>query len=136
MEIKERKPKIVWTPYGVGTAIAAACGVSEVTVSNALTGKIDTAAAEKVRYVAIKEFGGVAVTHYNDGCPTCDTVHDADGVMTQVYSERVKLVADFGAGMAGVYIDGVCKSTHELGSLADFMVYQQSAMDAAQGLER
>lgn len=131
-----RRAKIVWTPFGTKQKIAAALGVSVQSISYALNGKIDNTLAEKIKYVAVKEFGGVAVTHYNDGCPTCDTVHDADGVMTQVYSERVKLVADFGAGMAGVYIDGVCKSTHELGSLADFMVYQQSAMDAAQGLER
>ncbi len=47
---------------GTGKAIAKMLGVSEVTVSRAIRGKIDTKMARKIRALAINAFGAVEVT--------------------------------------------------------------------------
>ena len=47
--------------HGVRKEIGARLGVSQPTVRRALRGASDTAAARRVRHVAVKEYGGVAV---------------------------------------------------------------------------
>lgn len=56
MEIKK-----VMTKKGTGRKIAKLFGVTEVTVSNAVRGNINSELARKIRYVAVKEYGGVAI---------------------------------------------------------------------------
>lgn len=49
------------TKNGTGAAIAKLLGVSKVTVSKAMTGKIDTATARKIRKLAVENYGAVEV---------------------------------------------------------------------------
>ena len=49
------------TKNGTGVAIARLLGVSKVTVSKAMTGKIDTPLARKIRKLAKENYGAVEV---------------------------------------------------------------------------
>ena len=53
--------KRVIVEHGVGKKIATLFGISTVMVSNSLNYKKDSHLARRVRYVAIKDFGGIAV---------------------------------------------------------------------------
>ena len=46
--------------------------VEEKTVYLALTGRRDSDKARKIRYTAVKEYGGVPMLH----CPACETLHE------------------------------------------------------------
>lgn len=135
MEIKEMRPKIVWLPRGANPQIAKALNTSEKSVSQAVNGREDTKLAQKIRYVAIKEYGGVTVTHYEEDVPDCDSEHD-NGIMTQVFSDRVKIVADFHTGIVGAYIDGELKSKSQPQTIQDFMAYQKSVIEVANSLTK
>ena len=58
----------------------------------ALTNRKDTPTAKKIRYTAVKHYGGVAMLH----CPACDTLHEVteDGreVMRQEFKNGAVLV--------------------------------------------
>ncbi len=58
---ESKKLKRIWTKKGVGKKIARALRCSTVMVSCALNGKKDTPLARKIRYVAVKEYGGIEV---------------------------------------------------------------------------
>lgn len=137
MEIKEMRSKVVWIPFGVRPAIAKALNVSEKSVSQAINGNEDSAMSRKIRYVALKEYGGVAVKYYDEFVPDCDTVIDNDTHdMEAIYSDRVKVVYNEERKVAGVYIDGDLKSTHIIKSIADYMDLQKSVQDVVNELVR
>ncbi len=58
---ESKKLKRIWVKQGTGKKIARAFDCSTVIVSLALNGKKDTELARKIRYVAIKEYGGVEI---------------------------------------------------------------------------
>lgn len=132
--MKKLRPKIVWLPYGTAPKIAKALGVSEKSVSCAVNGREDSELSRRIRYVAIKEYGCVAVTYYEEDVQDCETTHE-NGVMTQVFSDRVRIVADFKTGIVGAYIDGELKSKCQPQTIQDFMAYQKSIIEVANSLK-
>ena len=133
--MKKLRPKIVWLPYGTAPKIAKALGTSEKSVSCAVNGREDSELSRRIRYVAIKEYGCVAVTYYEEDVPDCDSEYK-DGIMTQEFSDRVKIVADFNTGIVGAYIDGELKSKCQPQTIQDFMKYQQSVIEVANSLNK
>lgn len=72
--------------------LARAFEVEEKTVYLALTGRRSSEKARKIRYTAVKEYGGIAMVH----CPACETLYETtdDGreVMRQEWSNGAELV--------------------------------------------
>lgn len=74
------------------TKLARAFEVEEKTVYLALTGRRNSDKARKIRYTAVKEYGGVPMVH----CPACKTLHETtEGgreIMRQEWSNGAELV--------------------------------------------
>lgn len=72
--------------------LARVFDVEPKTVYLALTGRRNSDKARKIRYAAVKEFGGVPMLH----CPACETLHETteDGreVMRQEWPNGAVLV--------------------------------------------
>ncbi len=54
----EKAKTIIKVPYGTGRKLAKALRCTNVMVSMSLNFKKDTSLAKKIRYVAIKQYGG------------------------------------------------------------------------------
>lgn len=74
--------------------LARAFKVEEKTVYLALTGRRNSDKARKIRYAAVKEYGGVPMVH----CPACETLHNVteDGreLMVQNFNNGSSLRID------------------------------------------
>lgn len=77
--------------------------VEEKTVYLALTYRRDSDKAKKIRYAAVRNYGGVAMCH----CPECETLHEIrEGerqLMVQNFDNGVKLEINKHTGAAVVY---------------------------------
>lgn len=77
--------------------------VEEKTVYLALTYRRDSEKARKIRYAAVRNYGGVAMCH----CPECETLHniteDGRDLMVQNFDNGVRLEIDKHTGAAVVY---------------------------------
>lgn len=133
--MKKTRPKIVWLPYGSAPMIAKALNTTTKSVSFALNGKEDSSLSRKIRHVAINEYGGKAVTYYEEDVPDCDSTFNGK-TMTQEFSDRVKIIVDFNTGIAGCYIDGELKSKCQPTTIAEFMNYQKSVIEVANSLNK
>ena len=78
--------------------LARAFEVEEKTVYLALTGRRDSDKAKKIRYTAVKEYGGIPMVH----CPEWETMHDIteDGrqIMRQRFNNGATLRIDKNTG--------------------------------------
>ena len=82
--------------------------LSRVSIWNALTWKNDSEISRKVRYVAVKQCGGVIV----DGGMSLkwDTVHnECEKTMVQTLGPRYKIIHYRETGMTVLFIDGMEK---------------------------
>lgn len=77
--------------------------VEKKTVYLALTYRRDSDKARKIRYAAVRNYGGVAMCH----CPECETLHniteDGRDLMVQNFDNGVRLEIDKHTGAAVVY---------------------------------
>ena len=77
--------------------------VEEKTVYLALTYRRDSEKARKIRYAAVRNYGGVAMCH----CPECETLHEIrEGerqLMVQNFDSGIKLEIDKQTGAAVMY---------------------------------
>ena len=77
--------------------------VEEKTVYLALTYRRDSEKALKIRYAAVRNYGGVAMCH----CPECETLHEIrEGerqLMVQNFDNGIKLEIDKQTGAAVMY---------------------------------
>ena len=77
--------------------------VEEKTVYLALTYRRDSEKARKIRYAAVRNYGGVAMSH----CPECETLHEIrEGerqLMVQNFDNGIKLEIDKQTGAAVMY---------------------------------
>ena len=77
--------------------------VEEKTVYLALTYRRDSDKARKIRYIAVRDCGGVPMCH----CPECETMHNVteDGreLMVQNFDNGIKLEIDKHTGAAVMY---------------------------------
>lgn len=82
--------------------IAAASQCGERMVYYALTYRRDSKLAQKIRHIALREYGGRVMSC----APQCETIHDTteDGrqVMRQVFDNGATLLVDKGTGEAWV----------------------------------
>lgn len=83
--------------------LARLFNVEEKTVYLALTYRRDSDKARKIRYTAVRNYGGVAMCH----CPECETIHnvteDERQLMVQNFDNGIKLEIDKQTGAAVVY---------------------------------
>lgn len=95
---------------------------TNVMVWKALTFKSESELARKIRYVALKEMGGVP----NWKSSEVETTHEeSEHTMTQTFGERVRLVVSKVDSHAVVYIDGIAEREIEKISVAELMSMQQ-----------
>lgn len=85
------------------TKLARLFQVEEKTVYLALTYRRNSDKARKIRYIAVRDCGGVPMCH----CPECETLHEIkEGdrqLMVQNFNNGVKLEIDKQTGAAVVY---------------------------------
>lgn len=108
-------------------------GYSDVTMWKALYFESDSEPARKIRYTAIKEFGGILM---GDGaCTGFETTHEPDGTMIQTFSGRVKIVVYKDMNRIAVLIDGEVKKMEDGLTVPEFMSLQQEVMKIARDLQ-
>lgn len=101
-------------------------GCTDVMVWKALTFESDSDLARKIRFTAMKEFGGVLM---GDGVYSgFETIHDTT-TMTQIFSSRVKIIAHKNIDKAAVLIDGEVKQTVSGLSILEFMNLQKKWLE-------
>lgn len=106
---------------------------TDVMVWKALTFESDSELARKIRHTAIKECGGVLM---GDGvCVGFETTHEPEGTMTQVFSNRVKIVVYKNEGRAAVLIDDEVKMIEEKLTIPTLMNLQQNVLRIARDLQ-
>ena len=106
---------------------------SNVTVWKALSFESDSKLARKIRFVALKELGGVP----NWKSVDMETTHEeAEKTMTQTFGDRVKLVASrrIGDNSILVYVDGKVKRRETCESIAAFIALQNEVQCMAMSL--
>lgn len=85
------------------TKLARLFQVEEKTVYLALTYRRNSDKARKIRYIAVRDCGGVPMCH----CPECETLHEIkEGdrqLMVQNFDNGIKLEIDKQTGAAVVY---------------------------------
>lgn len=107
-------------------------GCTDVMVWKALTFESDSDLARKIRFTAMKEFGGVLM---GDGVYLgFETIHDTT-TMTQIFSSRVKIIAHKNIDKAAVLIDGEVKQTVSGLSIPEFMNLQKEVARIASELQ-
>lgn len=101
-------------------------------VWKALTFESDSELARKIRYTAIKEFGGVLM---GDGvCWGFETIHDT-ATMTQIFSNRVKIIVYKEINRTAVLVDGEVKKIEDGLTVSEFMNLQQEVLKIASDLQ-
>lgn len=107
-------------------------GCTEVMVWKALTFESDSDLARKIRFTAMKEFGGVLM---GDGVYSgFETIHDTT-TMTQIFSSRVKIIAHKNIDKTAVLIDREVKQTVSGLSIPEFMNLQKEVARIASELQ-
>lgn len=107
-------------------------GCTDVMVWKALTFESDSDLARKIRFTAMKEFGGVLM---GDGVYSgFETIHDTT-TMTQIFSSRVKIIAHKNIDKTVVLIDGEVKQTVSGLSILEFMNLQKEVARIASELQ-
>ena len=107
---------------------------TDVMVWKALTFESDSDLARKIRYTAIKELGGELM---GEGVyKGWETTHEtSEGTMTQIFSNRVKIVVYKNEGTAAVLIDGEVKIIEKELTVPTLMNLQQSVLEIARDLQ-
>lgn len=104
---------------------------SNVMVWKALTFESDSKLAHKIRFVALKELGGVPNWKPED----METTHEEDEkTMTQTFGDRVKLVVSKRDASVLVYVDGKIKRRENCDSIPAFIALQNEVQCMAMSL--
>lgn len=93
------------------------------TVRNALSYAINSNLCKRIRKVAL-ERGGVKMVTSKE----IETIHDADGVMTQLLPNGAVIEADKLSGILTVYFKGVPMMTVDNPRLSELPAIQRSAL--------
>lgn len=107
-------------------------GVTRVTVWKALNYESDNELARRIRFVAVKEMGGVEI---HGALPGFDTSHDSE-TMVQTFGPRVKIVVYKKTNRVEVLVDGEVKQEEHGLSISEFMGLQGEVLKMAQSLQR
>lgn len=104
---------------------------SNVMVWKALSFESDSKLARKIRFVALKELGGVPNWKPVD----METTHEeVEKTMTQTFGDRVKLVASKRDTSVLVYVDGKVKRRETCESIPAFIALQNEVQCMAMSL--
>lgn len=104
---------------------------SNVMVWKALSFESDSKLARKIRFVALKELGGVPNWKPVD----METTHEEEErTMTQTFGDRVKLVVSKGDTSVLVYVDGKVKRRETCESVPEFIALQNEVQCMAMSL--
>lgn len=104
---------------------------SNVMVWKALSFESDSKLARKIRFVALKELGGVPNWKPVD----METSHEeGENTMTQTFGDRVKLVASKRDTSVLVYVDGKVKRRETCESIPAFIALQNEVQCMAMSL--
>lgn len=104
---------------------------SNVMVWKALSFESNSKLARKIRFVALKELGGVPNWKPVD----METSHEeAEKTMTQTFGDRVKLVASKRDASVLVYVDGKVKRRETCESIPAFIALQNEVQCMAMSL--
>jgi hypothetical protein len=99
--------------------------VSHVTVWKALTYKTESALAEKIRYVALKQLGGTVSKDLQKSVE-CETSHEeVEKTMTQTFGPRVKLVFFKEGSVVKLYVDGKEEKKAYCKDIPSFVAFQK-----------
>ena len=131
--------KEIMLPAEVKKSLERDFGVSGVTVWKALTFSSTQGKSNLLRKAALERGGRIydGTPSPESWAPDCKTTHqNSDQTMTQTFSDRVKIVADFKNDKVGVYVDGDVKVSESLSamSIPEFMKLQVHAQEAANQL--
>ena len=104
---------------------------SNVMVWKALTFESDSKLARKIRFVALKEMGGVPNWKPED---METTLEEDEKTMTQTFGDRVKLVVSKRDASVLVYVDGKIKRRENCDSIPAFIALQNEVQCMAMSL--
>lgn len=107
---------------------------TNVMVWKALTFESDSELARKIRYTAVKELGGKLMGEgvYKGWETTHETSEDT---MTQIFSNRVKIIVYKDMNRTAVLIDGEVKKVEDGLTVSEFMSLQQEVLKIASDLQ-
>ena len=106
-------------------------GCSNVMIWKALAFESESELAKKIRYVALKDFGGVP----NWKPSEMETTHEETAdTMTQIFGTRVKLVVNKRDASVLVYVDGKVKRRETCESIPAFIALQNEVQCMAMSL--
>lgn len=104
---------------------------SNVMVWKALSFESDSKLARKIRFVALKELGGIP----NWKPAEMETSHEtSEKTMTQTFGDRVKLVASRTDQSVMVYVDGKVVRKENCGDIPAFIALQGEVQTMAMSL--
>ena len=104
---------------------------SNVTVWKALTFQSESKQARKIRFVALKELGGVPNWKPED----IETTHEeSEKTMTQTFGARVKLIASKSDTSVEVYVDGKVVRRAHCEDIPSFIALQDEVQYMAMSL--
>lgn len=104
---------------------------SNVMVWKALTFESESKLARKIRFVALRDLGGIP-SWKPSGMET--THEESEKTMTQTFGDRVKLVASKSDTSVLVYVDGKVERRETCESIPAFIALQNEVQNMAMGL--
>lgn len=126
--------EIIILPSSGISKLAKDFKVSREWVGKALRGKANSPMGNMLRKAALERGGKLfrEVTAPEGYVPECETTFDtAARTMTQVFSDRVRLVADLATGTVELFIDGKVQQTHQSVTLQQLADIQATAEQTA-----
>ena len=133
--------KEIMLPNEAKKKLAEDFGVSGVTLWKALKYETSEGKSNLLRKAALERGGRVydGTPSPESWSPNCETTHQtAESTMTQVFSDRVKLIVDRKNDKVAVFIDGIPKVTGTASgmSVSELMQLQMQAEEAAAQLKQ
>lgn len=123
--------KRIYVEEGAKARLREVFKCSNVMVWKALTFESDSKLARKIRYVALKELGGVPSWKPSE----METTHEEVArTMTQTFGDRVKLVASKTGPDVLVYMDGKEVRHEKCGDIPAFIALQNEVRCMAMSL--
>ena len=113
--------KCIYVEHDVQQAIAKSCQCSAAMVSLALNYKKDSPLSRTIRFVALRDFGGVASWLSE---PVC--VNDAEKYEER-WGENVRLVYDKQRAQTTLYVDGIAVGGGNSQDIVEFLRWRKKA---------
>ena len=113
--------KCIYVDHDKQLAIAKSCQCSQPMVSQALSYKKDSPLARTIRFVALRDFGGIANWLAEPVCVNDDEKYE------ESYGENVRLVYDKATRLTTLYVDGCAVGGGNSQDIGEFMRWRRKA---------